>query len=89
MTITVAVQFAICSWNLGCRYYGIRDGVYARRSPFLVSAIREISLLKELHHPNIVRLMDVVHTDKRLTLVFEYLDQDLKEVLDACRRTYF
>ncbi|KAL8447007.1 hypothetical protein Emed_004691 [Eimeria media] len=49
------------------------------------TAIREISLLKELHHPNIVRLMDVVHTDKRLTLVFEYLDQDLKEVLDACR----
>ncbi|KAL8429587.1 hypothetical protein ACSSS7_006517 [Eimeria intestinalis] len=49
------------------------------------TAIREISLLKELHHPNIVRLMDVVHTEKRLTLVFEYLDQDLKEVLDACR----
>nr|AAR91747.1 cyclin-dependent serine/threonine protein kinase [Eimeria tenella] len=49
------------------------------------TAIREISLLKELHHPNIVRLMDVVHTDKRLTLVFEYLDQDLKEVLDDCR----
>ncbi|XP_026190999.1 cell division control protein 2 homolog [Cyclospora cayetanensis] len=49
------------------------------------TAIREISLLKELHHPNIVRLMDVVHTDKRLTLVFEYLEQDLKEVLDACR----
>lgn len=52
-------------------------------------AIREISLLKELHHPNIVRLMDVVHTDKRLTLVFEYLDQDLKEVLDYCRRKLF
>ncbi|OEH78161.1 cell-cycle-associated protein kinase cdk [Cyclospora cayetanensis] len=50
-----------------------------------LAAIREISLLKELHHPNIVRLMDVVHTDKRLTLVFEYLEQDLKEVLDACR----
>jgi cyclin-dependent kinase len=26
----------------------------------------------------------VVHTDKRLTLVFEYLDQDLKKYLDAC-----
>lgn len=49
------------------------------------TAIREISLLKELHHPNIVRLMDVVHTDKRLMLVFEYLEQDLKGVLDACR----
>eukprot|EP00756_Hemistasia_phaeocysticola_P019636 Hpha_TRINITY_DN15675_c0_g2::TRINITY_DN15675_c0_g2_i1::g.98772::m.98772 len=41
------------------------------------TAIREISLLKELKHRNIVRLLDVVHSDKKLTLVFEYLDQDL------------
>ena len=27
-------------------------------------------------------LYDVVHTDKRLTLVFEFLDQDLKNYLD-------
>lgn len=47
------------------------------------TAIREISLLKELHHPNIVRLEDVFHTEKRLTLVFEYLDQDLKKLLDG------
>lgn len=49
------------------------------------TAIREISLLKELDHPNIVRLSDVVHTEKKLTLVFEYLDQDLKQYLDECR----
>jgi len=46
------------------------------------TAIREIALLKELHHPNIVRLVNVLHTDKKLTLVFEYLDQDLKKLLD-------
>jgi cyclin-dependent kinase len=29
-------------------------------------------------------LYDVVHTEKKLTLVFEYLDQDLKKYLDVC-----
>jgi cyclin-dependent kinase len=47
------------------------------------TAIREISLLKELKHPNIVRLHDVVHTDKKLTLVFEYVDSDLKKYMDS------
>ncbi|XP_077993462.1 cyclin-dependent kinase 2-like [Glandiceps talaboti] len=46
------------------------------------TAIREISLLKELNHPNIVRLLDVVHSEKKLYLVFEYLNQDLKKYMD-------
>eukprot|EP00270_Netrium_digitus_P013154 TRINITY_DN4347_c0_g1_i2.p1 TRINITY_DN4347_c0_g1~~TRINITY_DN4347_c0_g1_i2.p1 ORF type:complete len:302 (-),score=86.72 TRINITY_DN4347_c0_g1_i2:201-1106(-) len=48
------------------------------------TAIREIALLKEMQHENIVRLQDVVHCDKRLYLVFEYLDLDLKKHLDNC-----
>lgn len=48
------------------------------------TAVREISILKQLQHPNIVQLLDVIHTETSLTLVFEYLDQDLKNYLDAC-----
>ncbi|CAL9207982.1 unnamed protein product [Musa hybrid cultivar] len=48
------------------------------------TAIREISLLKEMQHSNIVRLQDVVHSEKRIYLVFEYLDLDLKKHMDSC-----
>jgi serine/threonine protein kinase len=47
------------------------------------TAIREISLLKELPHPNIVHLKDVVHTESQLYLIFEYLDHDLKRHMEA------
>ncbi|KAL5006787.1 hypothetical protein ScPMuIL_015593 [Solemya velum] len=47
-------------------------------------ALREICLLKELKHRNIVRLHDVLHSEKKLTLVFEYCDQDLKKYFDSC-----
>ncbi|XP_036294293.1 cyclin-dependent kinase 1 isoform X2 [Pipistrellus kuhlii] len=47
------------------------------------TAIREISLLKELRHPNIVSLQDVLMQDSRLYLIFEYLSMDLKKYLDS------
>jgi hypothetical protein len=37
------------------------------------TAIREVSLLKQLKHANIVTLHDIIYTEKSLTLVFEYL----------------
>jgi cyclin-dependent kinase 2 len=50
------------------------------------TSVREISLLKELHHPNIVSLRDVVHVERKLYLEFEYLDQDLKRHMDCVDR---
>jgi len=47
------------------------------------TAIREISLLKELKHPNIVYLRDVVYGDNRLYLAFEFVDMDLKKFIDT------
>ena len=48
------------------------------------TAIREISLLKELKDDNIVRLYDIVHSDAhKLYLVFEFLDLDLKRYMEG------
>ena len=46
-----------------------------------ISSLREISLLKELSHINIVKLMDVVHLQNNIVLVFEYVETDLKIML--------
>ena len=46
------------------------------------TAIREISLLQELHHPNIVELKDIVHGENKLYLIFEFFNLDLKKYLD-------
>jgi len=46
------------------------------------TAIREIALLRELNHPGIVNLLDVVHGENRLYLVFEYFNLDMKKYLD-------
>lgn len=51
------------------------------------TAIREIALLKELRHPNVVRLLDVVPHDKKLYLVFEYMSEDLKKHMDKAVST--
>lgn len=47
------------------------------------TAIREISLLKELTHPNIVSLIDVLMEESKLYLIFEYLTMDLKKYMDS------
>ncbi|KAJ3209434.1 Cyclin-dependent kinase catalytic subunit [Dinochytrium kinnereticum] len=56
------------------------------------TAIREISVLKELRHENVVRqalgfyltlLLDIVNQDQKLYLIFEYLDLDLKKYMDS------
>jgi negative regulator of PHO system len=39
--------------------------------------------MKELKHVNIVRLHDVIHTETKLVLIFEFCEQDLKKYMDT------
>lgn len=47
------------------------------------TAIREIAILKELSHPNVVKLYDVLCKPGKLVLVFEYLENDLKKYMKS------
>ncbi|WIA34068.1 hypothetical protein OEZ86_012446 [Tetradesmus obliquus] len=49
------------------------------------STLREISLLKELRHPNIVELKDIIYGfgTNNVYVVLECLDCDLRDLLDA------
>jgi cyclin-dependent kinase 7 len=45
------------------------------------TALREIKLLQELHHPNIISLFDVFGHKSNISLVFDFMDTDLELVI--------
>jgi len=45
------------------------------------TAIREIALLKELPHENVVELLDVFCSTSKMILVFEFVENDLKKYM--------
>lgn len=61
----------------------IRDEHEANGIP--ATAMREAAILKQLTHPNIIRLEDVFLTDERCYFLLEYMDEDLKRYLDQHR----
>ena len=52
---------------------GEANAVLVDRASFVI--FREIAVLKELNHPAVVKLLDVVVAEKKLFLVFEHLDK--------------
>lgn len=51
------------------------------------TAIREISLLKGIKHPNVVDLMEVIYEQDNLYLIFEFCEYDLKKIHEINRWT--
>jgi len=68
--------FALKRVKLKFNVNGHEDGIPS-------SSLREIAALKNLNHPNILRLHEIIHTGSSLFLLFEFLDQDLKKTLDS------
>jgi len=47
------------------------------------TSVREITLLKELKHPNVVDLKAICLDQEKIFLVFEYMEMDLKKYMDT------
>jgi serine/threonine protein kinase len=46
------------------------------------TTLREISALKQLKHRNVVQLLDVILEERRIYLIFEYIENDLRKFLN-------
>ncbi|KAG0419170.1 putative cell division protein kinase [Dictyocoela roeselum] len=49
------------------------------------TALREISTLKKTNHENVVKMLDVIHTETNLVIVMEYVQHNLHEYLEIER----
>ena len=47
--------------------------------------VREVSILKGVDHDNVVRLVEVAHKEDDVSLVYEFLPMDLRQLLDLKR----
>jgi serine/threonine protein kinase len=73
-----------CQRKLGAGSFGkVYEGIYrgsqkvaykVTRRQLSPDAIRETNILKTLHHPSIVRYIDVIHTSQHTLLVMELID---------------
>ncbi|KAF6729775.1 Cyclin-dependent kinase 7 [Oryzias melastigma] len=45
------------------------------------TALREIKLLQELHHPNIIGLLDAFGHKSNISLVFDFMETDLEVII--------
>jgi serine/threonine protein kinase len=49
------------------------------------TTIREISVLQDIHHTNVIALIDVLPSDGRITLVLEQMDRELRYFIHTMR----
>ena len=50
-----------------------------------ITALREMCILKHLHHENIIELYEIIQDLDKIILIFEYADMDLKIYLNKVK----
>ena len=50
-----------------------------------ITALREMCILKHLHHENVVELYEIIQDVDKIILIFEYADMDLKMYLNKVK----
>ncbi|KJE90739.1 serine/threonine-protein kinase pctaire-2 [Capsaspora owczarzaki ATCC 30864] len=77
--------YAIVYKGMSCitgDYVALKEIKLEQEEGYPCTALREVTLLKELKHANVVTLHDVIPAESSLTLVFEYVPMDLKNCMD-------
>lgn len=68
-------------------YVAVKKFVESDDDPMIKKiALREVRLLKQLKHPNLVNLIEVFKRRRRLHLVFEYIDHTVLELMERHQR---
>ncbi|RNF10547.1 putative mitogen-activated protein kinase, putative,kinase [Trypanosoma rangeli] len=62
------------------KYKQAEDDDHVRKT-----SLREVRVLKQLRHPNIISLLDVFRRDGRLYLVFEYVENTILQLIEDRR----
>ena len=68
-------------------YYALKKfKLQSRNDGFDVSALREITILKELNHENIEKILDMFYNSMQsLFILKEYIDTELRDLLNKCK----
>ena len=51
-------------------------------------SLREIKSLQKLRHPNIIRLQEVIREDNNLYMIFEFMNENLYELIKKRDRLF-
>ena len=59
----------------------VKNNAFNEREGIDFTALREIKLLQELNHTNIIKMLDVFYIHKTIYLALEYMETDLAKIV--------